>query len=89
MPKDTWDDAGDPARGEVPLVRAIVREFDQTGHTATVQPLGSGATYLHAVPVSKEVGVLAAGERVLVVIIDSHNAGDAVVLCRYGASDGR
>lgn len=79
--------AGDGA-ARTPVVRATVRGFDAASHRATVQPLGSGATYLHEVPVSREVAALTAGDRVLVVLIGEHNAGDAVVLCRYGVSDG-
>jgi hypothetical protein len=69
-------------------MRAVVRAFDVATRTASVQPLGSGATYLHGVPVSREVASLTAGDRVLVVLIGNHNAGDAVVLCRYGVEDG-
>jgi len=73
---------------QVAVVRGTVRAFDSATHRASVQPLGSGSTYLHDVPVSKEVVALAAGERVLVICMGEHNAGDAVVLCRFGVSDG-
>ncbi len=64
-------------------VRATVRDFDALAHTATVQPVGSLATYLLGVPVSREVAELDVGDRVLVLMLDEHNAGDGVVLCRY------
>jgi len=69
-------------------LRAVVRGFNAASHTATVQPLGSAATYLHDVKVSLEVASLDAGERVLVLMPDEHNAGEAVVICRYGGSSG-
>ena len=72
----------------VRLLRAVVRGFDLVSHRATVQPLGSGATYMSDVPVSREVGELLAGDRVLVALLDEHNAGDAVLLCRYGRENG-
>jgi len=72
----------------VPVVRGTVRAFDAATHRASVQPLGSGATYLHDVPVSKEVASLASGDRVLVVAMGEHNAGEAVVLCRFGVNNG-
>lgn len=75
-------------RRAAPVLRAVVRSFDAATHTATLQPLGSVATYLHDTPVSLEIAALAAGERVLVVLLDEHNAGDAVVLCRYGGTNG-
>ncbi|NPV08257.1 MAG: hypothetical protein HPY83_09900 [Anaerolineae bacterium] len=65
------------------MVRAVVRGFDGQTHTATVQPVGSISTYLQAVPVSLEVTALEVGDRVLVMMLDEHNAGDAVVVCRY------
>jgi hypothetical protein len=64
-------------------VRALVRGYDAVAHTAVLQPLQSLATYMHGVPVSREVGNLAAGDRVLVLLLDQHNGGDAVVVCRY------
>ncbi len=71
------------AETAMPMVRGVVRGFDAGAHTAVVQPLGSGAGYLYGVPVSREVAALAAGERVLLVMLDRHNSGDAVVVCRY------
>jgi len=68
----------------VRVLRCLVRAYDMEAHMATVQPLSSGATYLHDVPVSLEVASLAEGERVLVMLMTEHNPGDAVVLCRYG-----
>lgn len=64
-------------------MRATVRDFDAQSHTATVQPVGSLSTYLHGVPVSLEVAALEVGDRVLVLMLDEHNAGDGVVVCRY------
>ena len=64
-------------------VRATVRDFDAPAHTATLQPVGSLATYLFGVPVSREVAELEVGDRVLVLLLDEHNAGDGVVVCRY------
>ncbi len=64
-------------------MRATVRDYDALLRTATVQPVGSLSTYLVGVPVSREVAELDAGDRVLVLMLDEHNAGDGVVVCRY------
>ena len=62
-----------PEVSKAPLaLRALVRSFNATSHTATVQPLGSAATYLHDVKVSLEVASLSEGERVLLLMLDEH-----------------
>ena len=65
------------------LARGVVRAFDAEGHTATVQPLGSAATYMHQVKVSLEVTVLAPGEQVLLALLDEHSPDEALVVCRF------
>ena len=67
----------------VQVIQAVVRAYSGASHTATVQPLGSASTYLHEIKVSLEITSLTPGERVLVMLLDEHNPGDAVVLCRY------
>lgn len=80
--QETWE-RGREAVIEGTAVRATVRDFDAPSHTATVQPVGSLSTYLLGVPVSREVAELDVGDRVLVLLLDKHNAGDGVVVCRY------
>jgi hypothetical protein len=79
--QETWERREQAAASGI--MRAVVRGFDSLAHTATVQPVGSVSTYLQAVPVSREVAALDVGDRVLVMMLDEHNAGDAVVVCRY------
>lgn len=64
-------------------VRAgIVRAFDAGSYRATVQLAGSEASWLHGVPVARNVAAveMAAGRRCAVLFLDDANPEDTVVV---------
>ncbi len=71
------DSAGSPR-----VRKAILRTFDAGSYTATVQPDGSLATYLAAIPVSRAIpaGELVTGRIVAIVLFDAGNPDDSLVV---------
>lgn len=64
-------------------VRAgVVKAFDAGSYRATVQLAGSEASWLHGVPVARNVaaGEMTAGRRCAVLFLDDANPEDAVVV---------
>ncbi len=67
------------------LRKAIRRNFDSGGYTATVQLAGSHKIYLEGVPVARNIPAveMALGRKVAVVFFDTHNVKEAVVVAVY------
>ena len=61
---------------------AVLKAFDSTPYTATVQVDGSLAVYLEDVPVARNIasGELVTGRRVAVQFFDEGNEQDAVLI---------
>lgn len=68
------------------ILKATIRSFDATAHTATVQIAGSIATWLDGVPVARNIPTseVTTGRRCAVLFFDAANPTDAVVLAVYG-----
>lgn len=68
------------------ILRGIVRGYDRTNHTATVEVAGAQTTYLNDVPVSHALGwwLLAAGAQCGIVFFDETDPHDACVAFVYG-----
>ena len=61
--------------------RGFVRSFDRNSYTASVQIAGSLATWLHGVPVARNISTtrMRAGSKCAVILFDSTNPLDAVI----------
>ena len=59
--------------------RGFVRSFDRNSYTASVQIAGSLATWLHGVPVARNISTtrMRAGSKCAVILFDSTNPLDA------------
>ena len=68
------------------ILKATIRSFDATAHTATVQVSGSIATWLDGVPVARNIPAadVTEGLSCAVLFFDAANPSDAVVLAVYG-----
>ncbi|HXF50240.1 MAG TPA: hypothetical protein VNM43_01000 [Dehalococcoidia bacterium] len=60
----------------------VVKAFDAGSYRATVQIAGSDASWLHGVPVARNVPAaeLVSGRRCAVLFLDDANPEDAVVI---------
>jgi len=65
--------------------KAVVRGFNDTSYTATVEVVGSGKAYLEEVTVARSVpsAEMVTGRSVAVLFFDEQNVKDAVVLAVY------
>ncbi|MEX1254047.1 MAG: hypothetical protein WEE64_06880 [Dehalococcoidia bacterium] len=65
--------------------RGIMKAFDGTSYTATVQVVGSLAVWLTGVAVARNIASaeLVAGRRCAVLFFDDQNPQDAVVIAVY------
>lgn len=63
------------------IKRGLVRGFNRSSHTASVQIAGSQATWLHGVPVARNIysSQMRVGRKCAVILFDSTNPQDAVV----------
>ncbi len=63
------------------IKRGLVRGFNSGSHTASVQIAGSQATWLHGVPVARNIykSQMVVGRKCAVILFDSTNPQDAVV----------
>jgi hypothetical protein len=70
------------------IKRGIIRGFNQTEHTATVQVLGAQATYLAGIPVSHALGwwLVVVGAECGVVFFDETDVQDACLAFIYGGA---
>jgi len=71
--------------------RGVVRGYDRTAHTATVEVVGAQAVYLDGVPVSHALGwwLMAVGVECGVVFFDESDPQDACVAFVYGGQPRR
>ena len=67
------------------LRKAILKSFNSGDYTATVQMAGSHKVYLEGVAVARNIPAaeMALGRKVAVVLVDEHNAKEAVVIAVY------
>ena len=68
------------------LRRGVLKSFNATGYTATVQVAGSLSVWLEDVPVSRGIpsGEMVAGRAVALLFFDDANPQDAVVVGVWG-----
>jgi hypothetical protein len=71
--------------GGAEVWRGIVRSYDTSGSTATIELVGTVTAYVCGVPVASHVpsGDMVNGAKVAVVLFDGHNPADAVILGVY------
>jgi len=65
--------------------KGILKSFNSSNYTATVQIAGSLKVYLEDVAVARNIPVaeIIAGRKVVMVFFDQHNAKEAVVIAVY------
>ena len=65
--------------------KGILKRFNSSNYTATVQIAGSLKVYLEDVAVARNIPVaeIIAGRKVVMVFFDQHNAKEAVVIAVY------
>jgi hypothetical protein len=67
------------------LKKAVLRDFNSTDYTATVQLTGSYKVYLEDIAVARNLPAteMINGRKTAVVFFDEHNPKDAVVVAVY------
>ena len=67
------------------LRKAILKGFNSTSYTATIQLTASRKVYLEGVAVARNLPAveMVVGRRVAVTFFDEHNAKEAVVIAVY------
>jgi len=67
------------------LRRAVLKSFNSSNYTATVQLAGSYKVYLEDIAVARNLPVaeMATGRKVAVIFFDEHNPKEAVVVAVY------
>ncbi len=67
------------------LRKGVLRSFNSTNYTATVQLAGSYKVYLEDVAVARNMPTaeMVTGRKVAVVFFDEHNPKEAVVVAVY------
>jgi hypothetical protein len=67
------------------LRKGVLRSFNPTEYTATVQLAGSYKVYLEDVTVARNLpsAEMTGGRKVAVVFFDEHNAKEAVIMAVY------
>ena len=67
------------------LRKGILRSFNSSNYTATVQMAGSYKVYLEGVTVARNLPIseMTAGRKVAVIFFDEHNPREAVVVAVY------
>lgn len=65
--------------------KAILKTFNSTDYTATVQLAGSAKAYLEDISVARNLPAaeMVAGRKLAVVFFDEHNPGETVVIAIY------
>jgi hypothetical protein len=63
------------------IKQGILKSFNSTSYTATVEISGSARAYLEGVAVARNIaaGEMVTGRRVAVIFFDEHQAREAVV----------
>ena len=67
------------------LRKGVLKSFNSSNYTATVQLVGSYKVYLEDVTVARNLPVaeMVAGRKVAVIFFDEHNPKEAVVIAVY------
>ena len=67
------------------LRKGVLRSFNSSNYTATVQLAGSYKAYLEGIAVARNLPAaeMALGRKVAVIFFDEHNAKEAVVIAVY------
>lgn len=67
------------------LRKGILRSFNSSNYTATVQLAGSYKVYLDDITVARNLPIseMTAGRKVAVIFFDEHNPREAVVVAVY------
>ena len=67
------------------LRKAVLRSFNSTDYTATIQLVGSLKVYLEDVAVARNLPTaeMTAGRKTAVLFFDEHNPKEAVVIAVY------
>ena len=67
------------------LRKAVLRNFNSSNYTATVQLAGSYKVFLEDIAVARNLPTaeMVSGRKVAVVFFDEHNAKEAVVVAVY------
>ena len=67
------------------LRKAVLKSFNASNYTATVQLAGSYKVYLEDVTVARNLpsAEMVTGRKVAVIFFDEHNAKEAVVVAVY------
>lgn len=69
----------------MPIRKGILKSFNSSNYTATVQIAGSLKVYLEDIAVARNIPAaeMIAGRKVVMVFFDQHNAREAVVVAVY------
>ena len=67
------------------MKKAIIRDFNSTDYTATVQLAGSYKVYLEDIAVARNLPAaeMTTGRKAAVIFFDEHNPREAVVVAVY------
>jgi hypothetical protein len=67
------------------LKKAVIRNFNSTDYTATVQLAGSYKVYLEDIAVARNLPTaeMTTGRKAAVIFFDEHNPREAVVIAVY------
>ena len=67
------------------LRRAVLKSFNSSNYTATIQLTGSYKVYLEDVAVARNLPAaeMVAGRKIAVIFFDEHNPKEAVVIAVY------
>lgn len=67
------------------LKRAVLKSFNATSYTATVQMAGSYKVYLEDIAVARNIpaGEMSVGRKAAVLFFDEYNPKEAVVVAVY------
>ena len=67
------------------LRKAVLRSFNSTDYTATIQLAGSYKVYLEDIAVARNLPVaeMTSGRKTAVLFFDEHNPKEAVVIAVY------
>jgi len=67
------------------LRRAVLKSFNSSNYTATIQLIGSYKVYLEEITVARNLpsAEMAPGRKVAVIFFDEHNPKEAVVVAVY------
>jgi len=67
------------------LRRAVLKSFNSSNYTATIQLIGSYKVYLEDITVARNLpsAEMAPGRKVAVIFFDEHNPKEAVVIAVY------